>query len=164
MKRYCGYFLFLIILLVSACINSLKNKTDDSTVDSNHLGTTIRIDTNNKSFAGDWEYEKNDSDYYFGVTLVIKGDELFGTYDCSSVRRNRMDVSYDSNDYSFKIREPKGNSFTTKFKDYYGGGYGMVKISMIGGKLLWQMTTPPKSDYFLPDSVILVVHKDSIGH
>lgn len=79
------------------------------------------------------------------------------TYGAVALGGNKIDASGDEPEQlSFKIKKPNSYSLVTKFYDYFANAHGTVKISLISGKLIWQLITPPDGEYYVPDTAILI--------
>lgn len=148
MKRLTVFFTLVITI---AFLISMKNdlhgalKSDKRT---NLYGKT------RSPFVGKWAYKYPDSTEIFSLNIVQTGNKLSGSYCDVFDNGNRMDCA-DEDRASFTLAVPKSNSFTTSYISAYGKAHGLVKITVSGKHLIWQVIRRPSGENYSPRYVTL---------
>lgn len=107
-------------------------------------------------FDGDWAWEKNNDRQDFSVTIKTTKDSLYLSY-CGLAQNGMKTDCPDDGEPALAILKPEGNSFESKFKSYFSGTEGKVKVALgDDGKLTWTLLERPSGEFYCPKEGILI--------
>lgn len=170
-KKYLFVGLVLAILLLAILliaylklskdsnqVSSLVNEKDN---DKNTSAVILIEDGANDAkvlsgFSGDWEWEKNSETRMFFVNIEEKDGYYVGRYSAIAHDGMFIDSDYDDDDYSFVIEKLFTDEAIVDFLTYYSRTKGKVKLSILDGKLYWDIIEEPDGLYFCPNNAVLI--------
>ena len=112
-------------------------------------------------FVGNWSWTTPQKGASFTIHIYQTAKELRGDY-CAKVNNGaQMDCITDVGEQfpAFIAPLSEGGSFETAFTSYTENEKGMVKISLEGDRLHWQITKAPARQYYAPQDAILKMKK-----
>ncbi|MBL8994611.1 MAG: hypothetical protein JNM63_14795, partial [Spirochaetia bacterium] len=109
----------------------------------------------NKEFIGEWDWEKNTPGNSFFIRIVDNKKTMAGTYDRIQNNARKVDAPFED-EASFQFSFPETNFISTEFLHYASRTKGKIRLTVEGGKLIWEILEKPSfGDFPLPDHALL---------
>ncbi len=154
MKRLIIKIFFIVI-----SISNVEARNINLTASNSIAKEKIRSLQNAKpSYVGLWGWEKDTETINFSLTLKRVGANLVGTYCYAADNGDTADCPTDEK-VSFTIPYPSKNVFTTAFTSNNTPNKGIVKISIVGKDLIWEIIKKPVGKYLCPTRAKLIRNK-----
>lgn len=109
----------------------------------------------NSGFEGEWEWEKNDLNQAFSITIIKQRDSLYVSYCSIAQQGNKIDCPME-NEYSFKVPKSVGNSFESEFKTYFSSSLGKVRLTLLNNKLEWKIIKEAEGEFYCPLKALMI--------
>ena len=103
-------------------------------------------------FGGTWDSFEDTPNVSFTLFLTQTNLKIEGKHCSSMYRGHKIDCSLEDVSVSGSIN---GSIAIISFQSSYGLGKGDAKISLINNMLLWEITKPPKGEYYIPRKAFL---------
>ena len=159
MKKTISILISLFFILLSCKQNdNKKNVTLE-----NKISVLQNSENNLNDLLGNWEIKSNTENSNTFSLILLKNPKgsLEGFY-CAVVRNgNKIDCS-PNKEINIKEIKKQNNEYLVSFKSFFGAVNGEAKISLINGKLHWQVIKKPIGEFYCPLDVYLI-KKDNDG-
>ena len=149
-----------ISILISSFFILLSCKQNDNKKNvtlENKISVLQNSENNLNDLLGNWEIKSNaeNSNTFSLILLKNPKGSLEGFY-CAVVRNgNKIDCS-PNKEINIKEIKKQNNEYLVSFKSFFGAVNGEAKISLINGKLHWQVIKKPIGEFYCPLDVYLI--------